>query len=65
MTTGSVSFRHPPDAYGTAKRYGSSVIVPSITTPGVPVGATVKVKSLLGITTTVSLSSIPGSHLGA
>ena len=60
MTTGSVTFRHPPDVYGTAKRYGSSVIVPNISSPGVPVGATVKLKNLLGITTTVAASSIPG-----
>jgi hypothetical protein len=59
-TTGTVSFRHPPDAYGTAKRYGSSVVVPNLTTPGVPLGATVKLKNLLGITTTVDASTIPG-----
>ena len=59
-TAGTVSFRHPPDAYGTGKRYGSSVIVPTITSPGVPVGATVKLKNLLGITTTVTAASVPG-----
>jgi len=60
MTTGTVSFRHPPDAYGTAKRYGSSVIVPTIVSPGVPVGATVKLKTILGVTSTVSVGSVPG-----
>ena len=60
MTAGSVSFRHPPDAYGTAKRYGSSVLVPTITTPGVPVGATVKLKPLIGPQITVAASSVPG-----
>ena len=60
MTTGTVSFRHPPDAYGTAKRYGSSVIVPNITSPGVPVGATVTLRTLLGVTSTVGVGTIPG-----
>ncbi len=60
MTTGSVSFRHPPDAYGTAKRYGSSVLVPTITSPGVPLGATVKLKPLIGPQVTVAASTIPG-----
>ena len=60
MTTGSVSFRHPPDAYGTAKRYGSNVLVPTITTPGVPLGATVKLKPLIGPQVTVAASTIPG-----
>ncbi len=60
MTTGTVSFRHPPDAYGTAKRHGSSVLVPTITTPGVPVGATVKLKPLIGPQVTVAASTIPG-----
>ena len=60
MTTGTVSFRHPPDAYGTAKRHGSSVVVPTITTPGVPVGATVKLKPLIGPQITVAASTIPG-----
>lgn len=60
MTTGTVSFRHPPDAYGTAKRYGSNVVVPTITSPGVPLGATVKLKPLLGPQVTVGLGTIPG-----
>jgi hypothetical protein len=59
-TTGTVSFRHPPDAYGTAKRYGSNVVVPTITSPGVPVGATVQLKTLLGTTTTVGVGTVPG-----
>ncbi len=64
MTTGSVSFRHPPDAYGTAKRYGSSVLVPTITSPGVPAGATVKLKPLIGPEVTVAASTIPGLTAG-
>jgi uncharacterized membrane protein len=60
MSAGTVSFRHPPDAYGTAKRYGSSVLVPNVSTPGVPVGATVKLKPLIGPQVTVAASTIPG-----
>jgi hypothetical protein len=63
MSASTVEFRHPPDAYGTAKRYGSNVVVPSISSPGVPVGATVKLKPLIGPETTVPVGSIAG--LGA
>ena len=59
-TTGSVSFRHPPDAYGTAKRYGSGVVVPQLTTPSVPVGAKVKLKPLIGPQVDVDISTVPG-----
>lgn len=60
MTTGSVSFRHPPDAYGTAKRYGSGVVVPQLATPVLPVGTKVKLKPLLGPQVDVDVSTVPG-----
>jgi tight adherence protein G len=59
-TTGTVSFRHPDDAYGTAKRYGSGVIVPSITAPSVPAGTKVKLKPLIGPQVEVDVSTVPG-----
>jgi len=59
-TTGTVSFRHPDDAYGTAKRYGSGVIVPSITAPSVPTGTKVKLKPLIGPQVDVDVSTVPG-----
>lgn len=60
MTTGSVSFRHPPDAYGTAKRYGSGVVVPQLATPVLPIGTKVKLKPLLGPQVDVDVSTVPG-----
>jgi len=60
MTTGSVSFRHPTDAYGTAKRYGSAVVVPQLATPALPVGTKVKLKPLIGPQTDVDVSTVPG-----
>lgn len=63
MAAGTVQFRHPPDNYGTAKRYGSNVVVPTITSPGIPVGATVKLKPIIGPETTVGTGSVPGLNV--
>jgi uncharacterized membrane protein len=63
MSTGTVTFRHPSDDYGVGKRYGSSVIVPSLPTPSVPAGVKVQVKTLLGVNVALDISAVPG--LGA
>lgn len=59
MSPGTVSFRHPPDAYGAAKRFGSAAVLPSFATPSLPVGVKVKLTTILG-TTQVDLSAISG-----
>jgi uncharacterized membrane protein len=60
MTTGTVSFRHPTDDYGVAKRYGSSVIVPALPTPSVPAGVKFQVRTILGLNVALDIGAIPG-----
>jgi hypothetical protein len=56
--TGTVSFRHPPDAYGTPKSFGSNMVLPTLSAPLLSsLGINVSVKTVLGTTTTMSLNN--------
>lgn len=54
----TVPFRHPPDAYGTAKTFGSGVLLSSLATPTADPDAAVEV-TLLGVTSSAKLSDYP------
>lgn len=60
--TGTISFRHPSDNYGTAKSYGSGIVLNNLTAPTVTAGTQVHVAYLPGYGTSgnVNASSIVG-----
>jgi hypothetical protein len=61
-SSGTVSFRHPPDAYGTPKSYGSGIVLNSLATPTVDPAAKVHITFLPGYGTSadISVGSIAG-----
>lgn len=61
-TTGTISFRHPNDNYGTAKSYGSGIVLNSLNAPTVSSGAQVHIAFLPGYGTSgnVNVSSVAG-----
>lgn len=54
----TVQFRHPPDAYGSAKTFGSGVVLSSLAAPTADPDAAVEV-TLLGVTSAAKLSDYP------
>ncbi len=60
--TETVSFRHPDDTYGTAKSYGSGIVLNSLNAPTLSPSAQVHITFLPGYGTTgdVNVSSIGG-----
>jgi uncharacterized membrane protein len=61
-SSGTVTFRHPADAYGTPKSYGSGIVLNGVTTPTVDPAAKVHITFLPGYGTSgdISVSSIAG-----
>lgn len=60
--TGTLSFRHPDDVYGTPKSYGSGIVLTNVTAPALAAGAKVHITFLPGYGTTgdVNVSSVGG-----
>jgi uncharacterized membrane protein len=61
-STSTVSFRHPSDNYGTAKSFGSGIVLNNVSSPTVSSTAKVHITFLPGYGTTgdVNISSLPG-----
>jgi uncharacterized membrane protein len=61
-SSGTVSFRHPPDAFGTPKSYGSGIVLNNLTAPTVNPAATVHITFVPGYGTSgdVAISSVSG-----
>lgn len=63
-STGTISFRHPPDSYGTPKSYGSGIVLNNMVAPTVSSGATVTIQYEAGYGSTtpalINVSSIVG-----
>ena len=68
-STGTISFRHPPDSYGTPKSYGSGIVLNNMVAPTVSSGATVTItvraRLRLDHAGDVDVSSIAGLDRGA
>jgi hypothetical protein len=61
-SSGTVSFRHPPDAYNTPKSYGSGIVLNGLSTPTVNPSAKVHIAFIppYGVSGDVNISSVGG-----